>query len=991
MSMNRLGGGEGAIRRDRTLSFTFDGKRYTGHPGDTLASALLASGVRLVARSFKYHRPRGILTAGSEEPNALVELRTGARREPNTRATVVELFDGLEARSQNRWPSLGFDLGAVNSLLSSIFVAGFYYKTFMWPAAFWEKVYEPAIRRAAGLGRASLEADPDRYEKAHAFCDLLVIGGGPAGLAAALTAGRAGARVILCDEDFLLGGRLNGDRHDIDGESGALWARRAAEELAALPEVRVMTRTTVFGVYDGNTFGALERVSDHLRTPDVHQVRQRLWKIVARRAVLAAGALERPIVFGGNDHPGVMLASAVRTYVNRFRVTPARRTAVFTTCDDGWKTAFDLADSHVEIPVLVDARREVPPGLEDQAARRGLRVMLGAQILDARGVRGVRGIDVRDERGRTMRIASDALAVAGGWNPNTALSTHLGGQPRWSDPIAAFVPGDMPRGMVAVGAAAGDFSLGGALRTGAAAGREAASAAGFNGPPASLPRIDDEPVGATALWFVAGYRGKAFVDPQHDVTTRDIAIAVREGFHSAELLKRYTTLGMATDQGKTSALNGHALVAALTGQTAADLGTIASRPPYTPVAIGALAGAHRGPEFRPCRLTPSHRWAESLGAAFLDLGEWRRAKAFPISGETDWKRTLVREVHGVRNGVGICDVSTLGKIDVQGPDAGVFLDRIYANVIATLPVGKARYGIMLREDGIVFDDGTVARLAPGHFVLSTTTAHAVKVLQHLEHARQVLWPELDVQLASVTEEWAQFAVAGPRSRALLERLLGGELDVSNAAFPYLACAQFHWQGRPARLFRISFSGELAYELAVPARWGDTTVRAIMAAGEALGVIPYGMEALGTMRIEKGHVTGAELNGTTTAHDLGLGRMMSSQKDYIGRVLAARPGLNAPDRPALIGVKPVRRDARLRNGAHFLRIGAQPSLANDEGFLSSTTFSPTLEHWIGLGFLSGGQKRIGERVRAHDPLSGADLEVEVTSPVFYDPDGKRLRG
>jgi sarcosine oxidase subunit alpha len=990
MSPNRLDG-EGAIRRDRTLSFTFDGRRYAGHPGDTLASALLASGVRLVARSFKYHRPRGILTAGSEEPNALVELRTGARREPNTRATVVELFDGLEARSQNRWPSLALDFGAINSFLSPVFIAGFYYKTFMWPASFWERVYEPAIRRAAGLGRASLEADPDSYDKAHAFCDLLVVGGGPAGLAAALAAGRAGARVILCDEDFVLGGRLNGDRHEIDGTGGALWARQNADELASLPEVRVMTRTTVFGAYDGNTFGALERVADHLPVPAAHQPRQRLWKIVARRTVLAAGALERPIVFGGNDRPGVVLASAVRTYVNRFRVTPGHRTAVFTTCDDGWKTAFDLIDAHVEVPVLVDARREIPPALEDQASRRGLRIMLGAQIVDAHGAKGLSGIDVRDERGRATRIATDALAVAGGWNPNTALSTHLGGRPRWSDTIAAYVPADLPRGMIAVGAAAGDLSLAGALRAGAAAGREAAGAAGFEVAAQASPRVDDEAVGGSALWFVPGSRGKAFVDPQHDVTTKDVAVAAREGFHSAELLKRYTTLGMGTDQGKTSALNAHALVAALTGRTPADLGTIASRPPYTPVAIGALAGMHRGQEFRPCRLTPSHRWAESRGATFVDLGEWRRAKAFPISGERDWKRTLVREVRGVRSAVGVCDVSTLGKIDVQGAHASVFLDRVYANMISSLPVGKTRYGIMLREDGIVFDDGTVARLAPGHFVLSTTSAHATKVLQHLEHARQVLWPELDVQLASVTEQWAQFAIAGPRSRSLVERLLSGAVDVSNAAFPYLACAEFELQGQRARLFRISFSGELAYELALPARRGDATVRAIMTAGEELGVIPYGMEALGTMRIEKGHVAGAELNGTTTAQDLGLGRMMSAQKDYIGRVLAARPALSAPDRPVLIGVKPTATERRLRAGAHFLRLGARSSLANDQGFLSSATFSPILGHWIGLGFLSGGQKRIGERILAHDPLSGGDIELEVTHPVFYDPDGGRLKG
>jgi sarcosine oxidase subunit alpha len=543
--------------------------------------------------------------------------------------------------------------------------------------------------------------------------------------------------------------------------------------------------------------------------------------------------------------------------------------------------------------------------------------------------------------------------------------------------------------MIAVGAAAGDFSLAGALRTGTAAGREAASTAGFSATAEWFARVDGEAVDGAPLWFVSGSRGKAFVDPQHDVTTDDVAVAAREGFHSAELLKRYTTLGMGTDQGKTSALNGHAIVAALTGRSPADLGTIASRPPYTPVAIGALAGMHRGQEFRRCRLTPSHRWAESRGATFVDLGEWRRAKAFPLAGERDWKRTLVREVRGVRTAVGVCDVSTLGKIDVQGAEAAVFLDRIYANMISSLPLGKTRYGIMLREDGIVFDDGTVARLAPNHFVLSTTSAHASKVLQHLEHARQVLWPELDVQLASVTEQWAQFAIAGPRSRALIERLLGGSIDVANAAFPYLACAEFPFQGWPARLFRISFSGELAYELAVPARLGDATVRAIMTAGEELGVIPYGMEALGTMRIEKGHVAGAELNGTTTAQDLGLGRMMSVQKDYIGRVLAGRPALSAPDRPALIGVKPTAPDARLRAGAHFLRLGARPSLANDQGFLSSATFSPTLGHWIGLGFLAG-QQRIGERIVAHDALSGADIEVEVTNPVFYDPDGQRLK-
>jgi methylglutamate dehydrogenase subunit C len=988
MSPNRLDGdGEGAIAHNKPISFTFDGKSYSGYVGDTLASALLASGVKLVGRSFKYHRPRGIVTAGSEEPNALVELRTGARREPNTRATVIELFDGLEACSQNRWPSLAWDLGAVNSLFSRLLVAGFYYKTFMWPAAFWERVYEPAIRRAAGLGRASLERDPDTYDRSYAFCDVLVIGAGPAGLAAALAAGRAGARVILADEDFLIGGRLNSDTREIDGRSGATWAKDVLAELRSLPEVRVMTRTTVFGAYDGNTFGALERVSDHLPVPPPHQPRQRLWKIVTRSTILAAGATERPIVFGDNDRPGVMLASAVRTYVNRFRVTPGRQVALFTSSDDGWKTVTDLRRSGVDVAALIDARADIAPDVLALARRHNVRLMLGAQVIGTNG--GLRSIVVRDSEGRISRVSADTLAVSGGWNPNTALTTHLGGRPRWSDEIAAYIPGEVPRSMTVVGAAAGELSLSGALRAGTAAGREAALVAGFNPPPGDLWRADDEPAGCAPLWFVSDSRGKAFVDLQNDVTAQDIELAAREGYRSADLLKRYTTLGMATDQGKTSNLSGHAIMAALTGRSVVELGTITSRPPYTPVAIGAFAGAHRGMHFKPVRQTPGHQWAQEHGATFVEAGHWLRAQWFSAPGETGWKASVTREVNGVRNRVGVCDVSTLGKIDIQGADAAVFLDRVYANTFSTLPVGKVRYGLMLREDGFVMDDGTVAHIETGHYIVSTTTANAVKVMQHLEYARQVLWPELDVQLSSITEQWAQYAIAGPRSRELLESLLGDALDISGLAFPYMACAEFVWKGCSARLFRISFSGEMAYELAVPAALGDATIRWILSAGEPFGIVPYGTEALGVMRIEKGHVAANELNGTTTAGDLGLGRLLSAKKDFIGRVLAGRPALTAPDRTVLVGVKPVEPSKRLHAGAHFLSAGASATLENDQGFISSAAFSPTLGHWIALGFLTNGVSRHGERIRAHDPLRGTDIEVEVTHPVFYDPDGSRL--
>jgi heterotetrameric sarcosine oxidase alpha subunit len=994
-SPNRLAT-PGLIDRSQVLSFLFDGRRYSGFSGDTLASALLGAGVRLVGRSFKYHRPRGVLTAGSEEPNALVELRSGARREANTRATVAELYEGLEARSQNRWPSLAFDAGAINSLLSPIFVAGFYYKTFMWPAAFWEKIYEPLIRRAAGLGRASLEADPDTYEKAHAFCDVLIIGGGPAGLAAALAAGRSGARVILCDEDFLLGGRLNHERHEIDDLSGSDWAHRVETELRSMPEVRLMQRTTVFGAYDdglcgARTFGALERVADHLPVPPAHQPRQRLWKIVAMRTVLAAGAVERSIVFGGNDRPGVMMASAVRGYLNRFAVAPGRRVAVFTSGDDGWKTAFELAAAGIAVEAIIDARGEVASPILERAKRLEPRIFLGAHVIDTRGARGIERIAVRDAQGHITRLSVDTLAMSGGWNPSVALSTHLGGRPRWSDEICAFVPGQMPRGMSVAGAACGSMALADALRQGAAAGMDAAASTGFSRSAPPAWRVAGEPTHVSPLWHVAASTSKAFVDFQNDVTYEDVVLAAREGYRSVELLKRYTTLGMSTDQGKTSNINGHAIMAALTERAIPEVGTTTSRPPYSPVAIGAFAGHHRGKDFRPTRLTAGHGWARERGATFVEVGQWLRAQWFAAPGETHWQQTVSREVQAVRSGVGVCDVSTLGKIDIQGRDSAVFLDRLYINMFSTLPIARVRYGLMLREDGLVLDDGTTARLGTEHYVMSTTTANAAKVMQHMEHARQVLWPELDVQIVSVTEQWSQYAIAGPHSRRLLERLLGDALDLSNDAFPYLACAPFKWRGVPARLFRISFSGEMAFELAVPARYGDAAIRAIIAAGAEFGAIPYGTEALGVMRIEKGHVAGNELNGTTTAADLGLGRMMSKKKDYIGRVLAGRPGLTDPDRPTLVGIKPVDAAVRLYAGAHFIAPDAPSTLENDQGYMTSVAYSPILGSWIGLGLLRRGPLRHGERLRAHSPVRGGDAEVEVVSPVFFDPEGARLHG
>ncbi|MFN3993443.1 MAG: sarcosine oxidase subunit alpha family protein [Tabrizicola flagellatus] len=975
---HRIDGGQ--IDRTKTLRFTFDGIPYQGHPGDTLASALLANGVRLMGRSFKYHRPRGPISAGSEEPNALVELRSGGRQEPNTRATVAELFDGLTANSQNRWPSLRFDAMGINDRLSSFFAAGFYYKTFMWPKSFWEKLYEPIIRRAAGLGSVTREEDPDAYDKGFLHCDLLVIGAGPAGLMAALTAGRAGKRVILADEDFRMGGRLNAETHAIGNTPGADWAAATVAELSSMPNVRLMARTTVIGAFDHGIYGAVERVSDHLPTPAKGKPRQILWRIYSQRAVLCGGATERPIAFENNDRPGIMLAGALRAYANRWGVKVGERVAVFTNNDDGIRTALDLRAKGVDVVAVIDSR---PVG----DLLPGIRHLHGAEVIDTSGKLGLKAITVRQSNGATETIAVDALGVSGGWNPNVNIHSHHRSRPVYDAGIAAFVPGpEGPPGLLVAGGAAGQMSTHAALKTG----RDAAIAALDLGTAPDLPQAEDAPVRISPLWFVHHGKGRAWIDQQNDVTVKDVKLAKQENFTSVEHLKRYTTLGMATDQGKTGNVIGLAIMAELTGRSIPETGTTIYRPPYTPVAMGALAGRSRGKEFKPFRLTPSHHWAREQGAIFVEVGNWLRTQWVPKQGETEWRQSVDREVLATRKSVGICDVTTLGKIDIQGTDAGAFLDRVYANTFSTLPVGKCRYGLMLREDGIVFDDGTTARMGEHEYVMTTTTANAVTVFRHLEFCRQCLWPEMDVQLISTTEAWAQFSVAGPNARKLLEKVV--DQDISDAAFPYMGAGNITvCGGLRARLFRISFSGELAYEIAVPTRYGDALLREMLARGKEFDPIVYGTEALGVMRIEKGHVAGGELNGQSTALNMGLGKMVSKKKDAIGMVLSQREGMVDENGYRLVGVKPVDPNGKLTAGAHFLERGAAPVAANDGGWLTSKVYSPHLGHDIALGYLKGGDRKIGQRMRAVNLLAGLDTEVEIISPHMFDPEGVRLRG
>lgn len=975
----RLSSG-GQVERSAPLSFSFDGVRYQGLAGDTLASALMANGQRLLGRSFKYHRPRGLMTAGPEEPNALVTIGRGGRQEPNLRATALELHEGLEARSQNRWPSLGADLLSLNDLAAPFFGAGFYYKTFMWPRAFWEKLYEPFIRRAAGLGALSGEPCEDRYETAFAHCDLLVIGAGPAGLIAALEAGRAGADVILADDDMRMGGRLNSERGDVGGMGGADWAAQVVDELGALPNVRLMPRCTVTGVYDDGTYGALERVSMHLADPGAAP-RECFWRIVARRAILAAGALERPVAFRNNDRPGIMMASAVRSYLNRYAVAPGRSVAVFGNNDDAHRTAADLLAAGVHVAALIDSRPDARTDLP-------VRLIHGAQVCDAQGRKSLESISIASQSG-IDKLQCDTLAVSGGWNPTLHLTCHMNNRPQWDEKTASFlpVPGAVP-GLEAVGAAAGHFSTHGALESGLAAARAALDALGKAPAGTDLPQAEDAPYAIAPLWAVPG-KGRAWLDFQNDVTVKDVKLAATEGYASVEHMKRYTTQGMAPDQGKNSNMGALAILADATGRAIPETGTTTYRPPFAPVPLAAIGAGGRGRAFAPERRTTSDAASRSLGAPMIEAGLWFRPSYFPKPGENHWRQSCDREVTMVRESVGICDVSTLGKIDIQGPGAAAFLDFVYTNTFSTLKEGRTRYGLMLREDGHVMDDGTTARLGPRHYVMTTTTAAAGQVMRHLEFVRQALRPDLDVAVISATEQWAQFAVAGPQSRALLEELV--DADISDTAFPFMACAEVTVAGVRGRLFRISFSGERAYEVAVPARYGAALFDLLKSRAEALGGGLYGMEALNVLRIEKGFLTHAELHGRTTGYDLGMQGMLSKKKDFIGASAAARPGLLEPGRERLVGLKPTGAVKQLTAGAHLFDADAEATRENDQGYITSVGFSPTLGHFIALGFLRHGPERMGEEIRMTDHLRGIETTCEVVSPVFFDPEGGRARG
>jgi sarcosine oxidase subunit alpha len=1004
----------GVIDRGQLLPFRFDGRNYDGYAGDTLASALLANGVHLVGRSFKYHRPRGILGAGVDEPNALIQLGRGAHSEPNVRATTQELYAGLCAASQNRWPSLSLDIGAINDLAGRLIPAGFYYKTFKWPPTpKWWLRYEHVIRHVAGMGQAARLPDPDSYEHQYAHCDVLVIGAGPAGLAAARSAVHAGARVVVCDENPVLGGGLVGATMTIDDGASGAWLEATTRELAAHPDVTLLPRTTAFGYYDGDLVGLIERLADHLPRASSGSAgstesragaagwmpRQRLWKGRTKAVVLATGAHERGIAYANNDLPGTMLAGALRTYIERYAIRPGMRAVMFANNDRAYATAFALQRAGVEIAAIVDPRAggALAGALPIAARDIGIPIVARSVVAGAHGKLRVTAVDVAPlTGGPVQRVDCDLVAVSGGWNPAVHLYSQARGKLRYDDALATFVPDHSPAPITPAGAANGTGDLAPALTEGHEAGLAAARHAGFTAavpihPPRATPVASEAP---HALWSTAPVvkGSKRFVDCQNDVTVDDIALAAREGYRSIEHLKRYTTLGMGTDQGKVSNIAGLALLARELGVPVGDVGTTTFRPPYTPVTLGAFPGHDAGPHVEPSRYSTLHDWHVAHGARFVNAGLWKRPHSYPRAGESADDAAL-REAKNVRTNVGVVDVSTLGKIELQGRDVAELLNRVYINRWDTLPVGRCRYGVMLRDDGIVLDDGTTSRLAPSHYLMTTTTVNAARILQYLESLLQTEWPELDVFVTSVTEQWAAAALAGPGARRVLARIV--DIDVSNAAFPFLAvgtCRVRTAMGPvPARVFRMSYSGELAYEIHVPADKGRAMWNAVLAAGAEYGLMPYGTEAMGTLRIEKGHiVVGAEADGRTTADDLGLGALVSRAKPCIGGQLLARPALKASDRWQLVGLVTVD-DAPMPRAAKIVADPDRPPPQPMLGHVTSWCRSPTLQAWIALALLANGRARHGQKLWAVSPLADARVRVQVGPPCFIDPKGERLRG
>ncbi len=977
---HRLPQGGRLIDRRKRRAFRFNGKSYQGYKGDTLASALLGEDQMLVGRSFKYHRPRGVVAAGPEEPNALVNLGLGDSLEPNQRATTTELFDGLTARSQNHFPSLEADVGVVNNWLSRFLPAGFYYKMFLHPRSFWKHVYEPFIRQSAGLGRApDPEArDVDKYEHFYAHVDVAIIGGGVAGLQAALDAGASNKEVLLIEQTAHWGGRAPVDGGTVNGQPVDKWVDDAVARLEAMPNVRMRLRTMGAGVYDHGYLLGYERVADHL--PGSDAPRHRLWRIRTPQIICATGAIERPLSFAGNDIPGVMLAGAMRDYIVNHGVAPGKRVALATNNDDAYRTALALLDAGLEVAVVADARDEVGP-LAAELRARGVRVETGHAIAKVKGGTRVSGVGLcrmAADGEVTEEIKCDAVAMSGGWSPVVHLWSHCGGKLIWDEAKAHFRPdperpplGADGQGFVScVGAANGALALGDILTGGEA----------------------EEEAPVAAVWQMpakAGHKlqSKSWLDFQNDVKVSDVRLAAQEGYESVEHTKRYTTLGMATDQGKLSNINGLAVLADALGKDIPAVGTTTFRPPYHPISMGAIAGEARGDLFQPIRKTPMHDWHDAHGAEWEPVGAWRRPYAFVRDGESTHD-AVMREVKNTRQNLGLLDASTLGKLIVKGPDAGKFLDMMYTNMMSTLKPGRCRYGLMCSENGFLIDDGVVARIDEDTFLCHTTTGGADRIHGHMEDWLQCEWWDWDVWVANATEQYAQVAVVGPNARRVLEKL--GGMDVSAEALPFMGWADGEIGGFKCRVYRISFSGELSFEIAVDAGQGQAFWDALIEAGAEFGVMPYGTECLHIMRAEKGFIMiGDETDGTIIPQDLNMQWAISKKKeDFLGKRAQERSHMTDPNRWKLVGLETLDGSV-LPDGAYAVAPGHNDNgQRNTQGRVTSTYHSPTLGKGIAMGLVLNGPDRMGEELLFPVLDGGEAIKARIVDPVFYDPEGEK---
>ena len=991
---------EGEINRTEKISFKFNGKALFGYRGDSLASALLANGIHLIGRSFKYHRPRGILSSGSEEPNALVQIikdKDKAKTDPNVRATQIEIYEGLEAQSQNCWPNVKFDIGEINSIFSSILPAGFYYKTFMWPSKLWRK-YEYFIRKSAGLGKSPTEKDPDKYDHKYYHCDVLIVGGGPAGITAALIAAKSGKKILLVDEKPEFGENLLSSSKEnikINDLSPAEWIKVKRKELLNFKNIKTLNRTTVSAYHNYNYLIMMQSLTDHLSENEKKgKIRQRLWKVRAKKVILATGSIERPLVFDGNDRPGIMLSSAVKKYLNFYGVKCGNKIIIFTNNDSAYETAIELHNKNLKVQAIVDIREESSGDLPKKCNELGLKIYWKHTIVSSSGHTKVKNVSVmklsKDNSvviGKKINIKCDSVAMSGGWTPAVHLFTQSGGKLDFNNQNFCFYPKKTTQKQISIGSCNGTFKLADIINESNQKTSEFINQNVENKNKISEPKEGD----LENIWLLPSNKAlgktKSFIDFQNDVTAKDIKLALREGYKSIEHVKRYTTTGMATDQGKIANMHALGIVAETTNTKMGDLGTTTFRPPYTPLTFGAIVGRNVNQFFDIIRRTPIHSWHKKNNAKFEDVGQWKRAWYYPIDNESMFD-AVQRESKTARTKAGILDASTLGKIDIQGSDTSEFLNRVYTNAWNKLAIGKCRYGLMLNDDGMVYDDGVTTRLNENHYIMTTTTGGAATVMSKLEDFLQTEWPELKVYLTSVTDHFATVSVCGPHSKKILEKVTEN-IDYSDQNFPHMSFKEGSINKIKCRVMRISFTGELSYEINIQANYGQSVWEKCMNAGKEYGITPYGTEAMHLLRAEKGFIiAGQETDGTVTPIDLQMDWIVSKKKyDFIGKRSLYRSDTAREDRKHYVGLLTKDPNEILEEGAQIVAEVKNRPPMDMIGHITSSYYSPNLNKSIALAVVKNGKKLKGKKLFV--PMANKTIEVTVSDPVFLDKEGTRL--